>query len=104
MPDFLRPVVARLAGALVAALVTWLAGKYGIVIPEEAKGQLTEGTVAIMLALFTAVYALVHRYVSMKTNPTDAATPSMAAEGKIEQKNLDARKDAGPYDRTPPIQ
>jgi hypothetical protein len=92
MPDFLRPVVARIAGALVAALVTWLASKYGVVIPEEAKGQLTEGTVAAMMTLFTVVYALVHKAVSVKTNPADAASPSLAEEGKDLQKVVNARK------------
>lgn len=92
MPNFLRPILARLAGALVAGLVTWLAGKFGVIISEDVKGQLTEGVVATMLTLFTVVYALVHKAVSVKTNPMDAASPSMVVEGKSEQKTINENK------------
>ncbi len=92
MPTFLRPIAARLAGVVVALLATWLASKFGVIIPEDTKGQITESTVVLIMAVFTTIYALVHKAVSVKTNPADAASPSMAQEGKAEQKAMDQTK------------
>lgn len=81
MVDFIRPVLARIVGAVVAGVLTWLATKFGVVIPKETAGQLTENLVAAMLVMFSIIYALVHRAVSVKTNPTDAAQPDLARRG-----------------------
>jgi hypothetical protein len=95
IPDWIRPILSRVVGLAVASLVTWLATKYGIVVPEDAKTQITEGTVVALMALFGTVYALVHRGVSIQTNPTDAAKPSVAksetAEIKAETAELKAQ-------------
>lgn len=89
MPDFLRPVLARIAGALVGAVVTWLAAHFGIVVPEGAQVNLSESAVIIMMTLFSIVYALVHKAISAKTNPADAATPTLADKGKTDQRVLE---------------
>ena len=86
IPDWIRPVLSRVVGLVVASLVTWLATKYGIVVPESAKTQLTETGVVALMAVFGTVYALVHRGVSIRTNPTDAAKPSVAASDTAEIK------------------
>lgn len=78
MVDFLRPILARLVGSFVGALAVWFASKYGIIIPDEVKGELTQNAVALMLLVFGIVYSLVHRAVSVKVNPTDTASPAIA--------------------------
>lgn len=88
MIDLLRPIFARIIGAIIGALAAWLAGRFGIVVPEETKGQLTQGAVALMLLVFGVVYSLVHKGVSVKTNPADAASPGLALKGKTDQHSL----------------
>lgn len=85
IPDWLRPVLPRVAGAVVAALATWLAARFGIVIPQEDRAKLSEDLVVVMMLIFSVVYALTHKLVSMKANPADAASPKLAAAGKIQQ-------------------
>lgn len=80
MPDWIRPILGRIVGSMVAAAATWAASKWGVIIPDEAKGQLTQNAVTVMLFVFTTVYALTHKAVSIKTNPTDSAKPSDAAK------------------------
>jgi len=86
--DFLRPVIGRMAGAIVVALVAWLIGKWGINVDQGTQAQLTDGIAAFMLLAFGVVYALVHKAVSAKVNPGDAATPRLAERSKIEQKRI----------------
>lgn len=74
--DWLKPYIARVAASLVAGLAAWLASKYGIVVPEEAKGQLTQAAVAVMMVVWGIVYAITHKVVNTKVNPTDAAKPT----------------------------
>lgn len=85
MVDALRPILARLIGSLVAALATWLATRWGIQLDEGARGQLTAGLLSVALGVFGVVYSLVHRAVSTRVNPADAATPALAEKGKQEQ-------------------
>lgn len=88
MPDILKVILARLIGAAVAGVATWLFAKYGILIPDEQKAQLTEAIVAAMMTIFTVVYAVVHKLASVKLNPADAATPTLAKHGEAEQARL----------------
>jgi len=89
MPDWLRPVAPRIAGAIVAALVTWLAAKFGIIVPDEDKARLTDGIAILLMLIFTLVYALSHKAFSIKANPADAATSTLAAKGKADQHSLE---------------
>lgn len=89
IPDWLRPVAPRVAGALVAALVTWLAAHFGIIVPEEDKAKITEGVTILLMLIFTVVYALSHKLFSIKANPADAATSTLAAKGKVDQHSLE---------------
>ena len=89
MPDWLRPIVPRIAGAAVAAIVTWLAAHFGIIVPEEDKAKLTEGVTILLMLIFTVVYALTHKLVSVKANPADAATSTLAVKGKSDQHALE---------------
>lgn len=89
MPDWLRPIAPRVAGVAVAGLVTWLATHFGIIIPDEDKTKLTEGVTILLMVIFTLVYAMVHKAVSIKANPADAATSTLAMKGKADQHSLE---------------
>lgn len=78
--DWAKPYIARVAASLVAGLVAWLASKYGVIVPDEAKGQLTQAAVAVMMVVWGIVYAITHKAVNTKVNPTDAAKPSDAGK------------------------
>lgn len=91
--NFLRPVIARLAASVIGALVAWLAMK-GIDVPAETQQAWIEATVGLALLVFGIVYALVHKAISTKTNPTDAAAPSAVVAGREEQVSLNSRNSA----------
>lgn len=87
MPDVLRPIAARLAGIIVGALAAWLASKFGLVLSADDRQALVDGIIAL-LAIFVGAYALTHKAVSVKTNPADAASPTLAKHGEAEQARL----------------
>jgi hypothetical protein len=82
MPAFLRPILARLIASVIAAFAAWLNNKYGVTLDAET----TSGLVAVMLGSFGIVYALAHRLIDAKVNPTDAASPAVA---KVEKAEVD---------------
>lgn len=55
--DFLRPVLGRIIASLVAALASYLYGKYGYTVDNETQAAI----VATMFAIFGMVYAVVHK-------------------------------------------
>lgn len=77
MPDFLRPVLGRIFGAVAGGVAAWLVGK-GFTVDQ----QTIDAFVTVMLTVFTIVYSLVHKAISAKINPTDAARISTAADSK----------------------
>lgn len=89
MIDFIRPILARVLGAWIAAACLWLAVHYNITIAPDEQSKVVEAGIIVLLAIFNTLYALIHRAISVKTNPSDAATPSLAAKGKSEQRTLD---------------
>lgn len=84
MMDFLRPVLGRLAAVLIASLVSWLTAK-GVDVPAETQQAWIEATVGLMLLVFGVVYAVAHKLINTKVNPTDAAAPSAVTAGKEAQ-------------------
>lgn len=84
--DFLRPILGRLIGSVVGAGAGWVASKWGTVVDANGVQQVTDAGVTLALGAFGIVYALVHKAVSAKINPADAATPKLVAEGKVDQK------------------
>ena len=76
MPAILRPLLARILAAWMAALSGWAATEVGVEITADEQGALVN--VAIGVA-FT-VYAIVHRLIDATLNPADAAKPSMAEQ------------------------
>lgn len=91
---FLRPIAARLAAAVVGALVSWLTVK-GIDVPADTQQAWIEATVGLMLLVFGIVYALAHKLINRKLNPADAATPGLAKIGKMEQRAISHPYPAG---------
>lgn len=77
MLNVLRPVLARVAAALIGAAAAWLAAK-GVELDAETQAQLIEGIVGLMLAVFGVVYAVAHKMINARLNPADTATPALA--------------------------
>ena len=80
IPGSIRPVLARVVAALVAAGIAALA-RHGLELQldESTRGTLTDLGVALILGVWGVVYAAVHKAISVKTNPTDAASPKIAS-------------------------
>lgn len=89
MSDFLRPILARVLGAWIAAGCLWLAVHYNITIAPDEQSKVIEGGIIVLLAIFNTLYALIHKAISTKTNPADAASVPLAVKGKSEQRTLD---------------
>jgi hypothetical protein len=83
--NFLRPILGRLVGSVVGGAAAWAAGRWGTSIDPGTQQQISDGLVAIMLAVFGVVYSLTHKAVSSKINPGDTATPKLAEQSKIDQ-------------------
>lgn len=80
--DTIRLVAARVAAALVAMFVAWVATKFGIVIDQQ--------TAAAMETIFVAgvmliVYALGHKFFNgLGLNKLDTASKTMVKPGMVE--------------------
>jgi hypothetical protein len=92
MPEFLRPILARLVGAAVAALCIWLARKFQVQIDADSQVQLTGAGLAVLWFIGNVAYSLVHKGVNSKINPMDAATNELADKGKSDQRVLKASR------------
>lgn len=79
IPDKLRPVLARVIGVIVASAATALFRHLGHELTDDQKQTVSDLGVALILGVWGLVYAGVHKAVSVKTNPTDAAAPKIAA-------------------------
>lgn len=79
MLDSLRPILGRLIGMAVGSLAVWLSSKLGIVLSSDDQAKITEAGVIFSMALFTTIYALVHKAVDHKINPLDSASPGLAS-------------------------
>lgn len=88
MQNLLTSFAARILGAWIAALASWLLVKYGVTVDVEAQQQLTEHLVGVVIPTFLTLYAVAHRLVSKKTNPGDAASTHLAAKESDEAANL----------------
>lgn len=81
MFHILRPYLARLASAIAVGFATWLGAKLGFeVLPEH-----TDAISGFIVFLLFAAYSLVHKAISSKTNPVDAASTDVAERTKVEE-------------------
>lgn len=76
MPDWATAILTRAAGVVVAYLVSFLANRYNVVVDGDTQAHLTLSLVAV----FTFVYAIVHKgsetVVNAKKSTNAAAATS----------------------------
>lgn len=94
MLNALRPFLARIIASAVAGLAAWLAAHWTIELDADARQQITEAGLVLALAVAqwigTTVYGLVHRALSKRLNPGDAASSHLAAVEQRETAHLKA--------------
>ncbi len=80
LPDWLRPVLSRIVAAAIAAAISYGVRK-GIDLGLSADEQrhISEGVLAVITGVSLSAYALAHKWISTKVNPTDAAAPAIAS-------------------------
>lgn len=69
----MRAIIARIAAAVIAVLLTFLAGTLGVEVSPETTATLTEGVTLIGLGLWGIVYAVFHKLLNRRINPSDSA-------------------------------
>lgn len=84
MLNALRPFLSRILAPIITAGLAWAAIHWGINFGDDAAGHITEYAVVVLLALFSAVNAVIHKTIDKKVNPVDAATAPLAVAGKVE--------------------
>lgn len=85
--------ISRIVAAWVAGLASWLLVKFGIGISVEDQANVVEHLVGIIIPVGMTCYAIVHKLLSKRTNPGDAASSTLAASEASETSVLKARKD-----------
>lgn len=81
----MRAIIGRVAAAIVAAALTWVAGVAGIEVTQETAATLTEAVTLLGMGLFTIMYAVGHRLIDRRINPADAASPAAIQAGQDAQ-------------------
>lgn len=71
----MRAIVGRLGAVVAATIVTFLAGTLGLEVTIESQAQIAEGITLLGMALFTALYATVHKIINRWLAPADTAAP-----------------------------
>ena len=79
----MRAIIGRIAAAIVAFLVIWIAGTLGVEVTEQTAATFTEAVTLLGMGLFTLVYAMVHKIINARINPTDAASPAAVKEAAL---------------------
>lgn len=74
----MRVFISRIIAPVIAALVGWLTS-IGLDLDPGFGPALTEATTWLILAIFGAIYGIVHRLIDKKLNPGDVADPSRRA-------------------------
>lgn len=70
--------LARILAAWIAGLAGWLMVKFGIAITPEDQANFVTHLVGIVIPAMTTIYAIIHKMVSKKLNPGDAASSHLA--------------------------
>jgi hypothetical protein len=74
MPAILRPYLARILAAWIAAASGWAASAIGVEVTPEEQMAIFNAALGVGLT----VYAVAHRLIDSRLNPADAASPSVA--------------------------
>lgn len=80
----MRPYISRIAAALVATLLTWLAGRFGVEVSADVRASLVETVTLLGLGLWGLLYAIGHRLIDRRVNPADVARHPKAAAAVID--------------------
>lgn len=81
IPNWLRPVLARILAVPIAALIAYLTARFALGLDDKTQAQVTTQIVEIVITIvgtFVGAYAASHKLISVKINPTDAASPVMS--------------------------
>lgn len=76
-------IIARIAGALAAGILTWLGGLLGVEFSPEDNAALAGVIVSVILI----IYGVVHKQIDKRVNPADAADTSLIERGKEQTGN-----------------
>lgn len=85
MLDFLRPYLARIIAAAVAALIGWVVTKLGI---DATSVDQTALATSVGTFLTLVVYSVAHKLFDKSINPADSASTHLAVQGKQDAANL----------------
>jgi hypothetical protein len=89
LPDSIRPYFSKVVASIIILALVWLGVKFNIAILSDPKVQ-----AEIVLVVLTWLgLATTHTAVSAKTNPGNAATPTLAGESKVITELNKAQKD-----------
>lgn len=108
IPDWLRPILSRVIASVVASALAWLARKgIDLGLSDADTTRFTDGVMYVVLSLWGVAYAVIHKAISVRINPTDAASPAIAtaATGPLgggERTALGAKLDAAAHPTEPP--
>lgn len=69
----MRAIFSRIAAAIVAVFLTFVAGTLGIEVSPAVHDSLVEGVTLLGLGIWGVLYALLHRLIDRRINPSDAA-------------------------------
>jgi hypothetical protein len=80
LPDWLRPVLSRVIASIVAAAIAYGVRKgIDLGLSDDEQRHISEGVLAVITGVSLSAYALAHKWISTKVNPTDAAAPAIAS-------------------------
>lgn len=88
MINAIQLVLGRLLAAWIAALCIWLAARYNILIPDDAQVKIVAGALAVLMALFTTIYSLVHKWLDHHLNPADTAASVLNSAAQAQKRTL----------------
>lgn len=95
MLTFLRPILARLLAAWIAAGCGWLLLRFGLTIDADTQTHFVEALIGVILPLFLSLYAVAHKLLNQRLNPGDTASAPLAEKSQAEAARLKAIDQGG---------
>lgn len=88
MLDLLKPFISRIVAGIVASFLAFLTAK-NINVDGDTAQQAIAAITGLALAVFSAIYAVIHKLIDKHVNPADAAANSVVAHGESVQLKAD---------------
>lgn len=79
LPDSIRPYFSKVAASIIILALVWIGDKFKVGILSNP--QIQEQIVVVVLGWLGLT--VTHTMVAAKTNPGNAATPTLAGEAKV---------------------